>query len=139
MASSPPKLRRRTGAAGKARNVSDHPCRDKNVKPVDAAWIHIDRLREMLDAGPRCYDRLDFVNVNDDVIDQLFVTERIRKLWKEILYPPPKHRRTVSQIKAWFELSKEGKRQTINEASNIDVIFTVVPMSANTFSRRSGI
>lgn len=54
---------------------------------------------------------LDFINVTDEKIDQLFVTNRIRhRDHDNVRYPPAGERRTASQIRQWFKYSSVGAK-----------------------------
>lgn len=62
---------------------------------------------------------LDFINVTDEKIDQLFVTNRIRhRDHDNVRYPPAGERRTASQIRQWFKypVSEQKRRITAWEA-----------------------
>jgi len=74
-------------------------------------------------ATPGFSERVEFVNASDDVIRQLFVTERIAdRAGGDLLMPPPAHRRTFKQIKDWFEMGNGQRREAAAAAADVTVI-----------------
>ena len=81
-------------------------------KPLDAARLGLDRLRIILsgDAGEEISSfsfqkRLNFVNVPDKFIKRHFYTDQSHKrALPQSIDPPPKlHRRTLAQIRKWYD------------------------------------
>ena len=112
--------RRSSRRASSASNVSS---RIATVHPedesLDAASFKLGRLEILLAKNPPGFeDRLDFINMSDENIDQLFVSERVR-LRAAVIYPPENHRRTAKQIRYWFnELGNRDKKTIIEEAND---------------------
>ena len=110
--------RRRAAGASSAPPESTHP----SSSTVDASSIETGRLRALL-ATPGFSERVEFVNASDDVIRQLFVTERIAdRAGGDLLMPPPAHRRTFKQIKDWFEMGNGQRREAAAAAADVKII-----------------
>ena len=94
--------------------MSTHP---SDVQ-VDASAIDLRVLRrEIADTrgskSSLLLERLDFLNVSDDTIIDLFIRDchKNRQTSSKILLPPKAHQRTHKQIKRWFgELGNRDKR-----------------------------
>lgn len=82
--------------------------RERSVHPhpntMDVSRWSIDDIQLRMGRGNSDEDRLDFVHASDDMIKELFVTDRmIKKVYNNnptnVLYPPQDHRRTAKQIR----------------------------------------
>ena len=115
--------RRRATAASSGPLVSRHPC----ASTIDAATIEIGRLRTLLES-PEFSERVDFVNLSDGLLRQLFVTVRILRTAgvenepEKLLMPPPSRRRTLTQLQQWFELGNGQRRQLMEQEANATII-----------------
>ena len=93
--------------------MSRHPSSDAK----DAALYHIPFLLCLQARNTTFFNNLDFVNVSDDVIERLFVSDRTReKMNNNIPYPPLALRRTATQIRDFYKLGA-GMRKNGTEAS----------------------
>ena len=81
--------------------------RERSVHPhpntMDVSRWSIDDIQHRIGRGISDEDRLDFVHASDDIIKELFVTDRmIKKVYKnnptDVIYPPQNHRHTAKQI-----------------------------------------
>ena len=83
---------------------SNHPL--ANAK--DASVYSLQSLLMLQSRNANYFNKLDFVYLSDDAIEQLFVTDRIRQKHTVILYPPLALRRTSAQIREFY---RGGSRQ----------------------------
>jgi len=114
---------RRTSSRKRAANqdVSEHP----NPNAKDASVYHAPTLQRLQSTNITYFNRLDFVRVPDDVIERLFVTDRIReKMNNNIPYPPLALRRTATQIRDFYKLGAGQCRQQIEKYENYEIIAT---------------
>lgn len=105
-----------------------HPLLSKHQSDthIDAASCPLCHLRQAIEHWNQhrlLLHDLDFVNLHDDIILQLFYKadrHDIRSLDSggNIILPPPTHRHTARQIKEFFDLGKKQKNQIIGEFSN---------------------
>ena len=92
-------------------------------KSLDAVLFNFERLKLNLHEDiPGFEDRLDFLNMSDVDIDELFVTKRVRTRGN-IIYPPKNHRRTAKQIRNWFHVIGNRDKQTfIERAKDLEIV-----------------
>ena len=114
---------RRSSRSTKTRaKISTHP----SVVQVDASAIDLRILRREIDEtrgnkSSLLLERLDFLNVWDDAIIDLFIRDCHinRQTLSKILLPPKTHRRTLKQIKRWFgELGNRDKLDLIEQSAS---------------------
>jgi len=104
-------------------NQSIHP----SPKTFDANSIHFPTLKQHLSTGEQEFeDRVDFVNLSDENIRELFYSERAQKRdhgATTIVYPSKPNRRTAKQIRYWFaKLGNKQKRIKNEEVQNHEII-----------------
>jgi hypothetical protein len=114
------------------RSSGTHPLLSKHQAdtPIDAASCPLRDLRRAIDNWNQhrlLLHDLDFVNLCDDIIIQLFYKadrHDVRSLDSggNIILPPPTHRRTARQIKEFFDLGKKQKSKIIEELSNNEYV-----------------
>jgi len=121
-----PKRSRRTSASsstsGAASSQSFHPFR---CRSVDAARLDIAQLREgMVDNDAKFVHRLDFVRCSDQLLRNLFVTERTTmRFSKAVEYPPLAYRRTARYIRRWLNvLSKADRADLCSRIEGTEIV-----------------
>lgn len=94
--------------------------------PVDATTINRDRIKANVGSKTNQFVQfLDFVNMSDDDLEHIFVTDRTRSRFgrQGIIYPPRAFRRTAKQIKEWFnDMGAPGRNKRVAEADDMDVV-----------------
>lgn len=122
--SSRPRRSSRDAATAKPPRICKHP----SSEPVDATSCTLRLLRQAVDNlnQNRCLlCDLDFVNLDDNLIIQLFYKADRRDHRSvdsdgNIILPPPTHRCTSQQLKQWFEKGTLQKNNAIEEFSKYD-------------------
>lgn len=110
--------RKRRSSGSKSEQQSTHPI--PNAK--DATDYAPATLLRIQSTNPTWFNRLEFVNVSDEVIEYLFVNDRIRSKHSKILYPPLAQRRTAKQIREFYWLGTGQCRQVIEKYSTHQII-----------------
>ena len=66
---------------------------------------------------------IDSINMSDDMMEDIFVSKRAReRLLKGLTFPPQHCRRTVGQIKDWFnEMGGAGRTELIEKEDIWDI------------------
>ena len=101
--------------------------RESTGPPVDASKILRDRIKSEIGNQKKSIylNALDFVNVSDDDIEFLFVTDRIRKRHKEGLFLPPlSHCRSAKQIVDYFSLGIRDKKRIRDDSASWTIVKT---------------
>lgn len=139
--SSRPRRSSRDAATAKPPRICKHP----SSEPVDATSCTLRLLRQAVDNlnQNRCLlCDLDFVNLDDNLIIQLFYKADRRDHRSvdsdgNIILPPPTHRCTSQQLKQWFEKGTLQKNNAIEEFSKYDTLSTqTAPMKPNLITAR---
>ena len=89
--------------------------------PVNAYKIHSDQIKTAIGKKSIFLNALNFVNVSDNNIRFLFVTDRvsIRKRHKEgIFLPPLSHRQSAKQITDYFSLGIRDKERIRDDSAS---------------------
>ncbi|KAL7455841.1 hypothetical protein ACHAWC_008195 [Mediolabrus comicus] len=125
--------RRSSGASAKSNeSVHPHPC------PIDVSKLTDSQIRESLG---RCQAQMDFANVPDAIIKELFVTDAtINKHYKgnpdQILYPPAALKRTYDQIVDFYRCGKKQQLEQIENFKDYRIVFadetTTLPTTTTT-------
>ena len=121
-ASQTPCSRQSRPASSKAATIphSVHPA----DMTVNVSAFDISRLQLFLES-PRFAVHVDFLDMPDSSIKILFVTSPM--LHKaggldNLLFPPPNHRRTFTQIQKWFNLGNRQRRKLFNESESYEIV-----------------
>ena len=104
---------------------SNHPL--ANAK--DASVYSLQSLLMLQSRNANYFNKLDFVYLSDDAIEQLFVTDRIRQKHTVILYPPLALRRTSAQIREFYRGGSRQCQDLIDRHANykINVRLQTIP------------
>ena len=104
---------------------SNHPL--ANAK--DASVYSLQSLLMLQSRNANYFNKLDFVYLSDDAIEQLFVTDRIRQKHTVILYPPVALRRTSAQISEFYRGGSRQCQDLIDRHANykINVRLQTIP------------
>ena len=87
----------------------------------DASAYSLPFLLTAKSRNPTWFDRLDFVNVSDEIIRRLFVNDYIRER-HSVLFPPPRAlRRRASQLREFYRFGVGQQRELIEKYSAIRV------------------
>ena len=111
--------KRRVGdAESEQPEESNHPL--ANAK--DASVYSLQSLLMLQSRNANYFNKLDFVYLSDDAIEQLFVTDRARnQLGDRILYPPLALRRTSAQIREFYRGGSRQCQQLIDKYANYKI------------------
>ena len=94
-------------------------------RSIDATRLDITQLREGLADNDRHFvRRLDFIRCSDQLLHELFVTQRtIKRLSSALEYPPRAYRRTASDIRRWLnELGKADRADIRHRTEGIEIV-----------------
>ena len=110
--------KRRVDAESEQPEESNHPL--ANAK--DASVYSLQSLLMLQSRNANYFNKLDFVYLSDDAIEQLFVTDRARnQLNDRILYPPLALRRTSAQIREFYRGGSRQCQQLIDKYANYKI------------------
>ena len=118
---------------GSAYPWSIHPFSDVSSKPIDAASISLLCLHNLLGQNNlRCIEHLDFINIHDAIIKQLFVTQRHTVYSPMVtIYPPPNCCQTAHQICTWFKLGASDMIPLVEAAEGFNVFVVFIGKDDN--------
>lgn len=88
----------------------------KDASDYGPSFLKTLRLR-----NPDWFDRLDFVRLEDEAIEALFVTDNVRAKHSTILFPPPALRRRASQIRDFYRLGVRQQQDLIAKYADFAV------------------
>ena len=100
--------------------------------PIDVTTMPSIALRRAFDDPSSHYDlfsRLDFVNIADSKLKQLFYNEHSQQQrcidrWGNFIFPPPALRRTAKQIRTFIQLGPRQKAEQITEYQHFTIDLT---------------